>query len=77
MMDNIQSSWYNYQTKAYDERPVGFSLTATDDEIKPYLPQDASVWGMYTCLRQMGRSVPEAMIYVLEAVAGVEHTNPL
>lgn len=76
MKIELESYWMNYRTGQYESRPQGFILTATDEQALDYLPQDPSVKGMFQCLRDMGKSVPDAMIYVLETVSGTEHAKP-
>lgn len=69
--------WMNFHTGQYELRPSGFILTATDEQALDYLPQDKYVKSMYQCLREMGKTVPDAMIYVLETVSGTEHAKPI
>lgn len=77
MNNEPKNHWMNYRTGKYELRPQGFILTATDEQALDYLPQNENAKGMYECLRAMGKSVPDAMIYVLEAVTGIEHTEPI
>lgn len=73
----LERYWMNYRTGEWETRPSGFIFTVTDEQALDYLPQYRNVKGMYECLRAIGKTIPDAMIYVLETVTGTEHTNPI
>jgi len=58
--------WYNYCTNSYE---LG-NAPQTDEEALRYLPQQLAVMGAYSCRRQLGETVLEAMLNVLKVCVG-------
>ncbi len=63
--------WHNYQTGEMDFREA----PETDEEMRPYLPQDPSALGLYQCHREMGKSIMDAAIRTYKAVLGEVWTD--
>lgn len=62
--------WFNNVTQEIDYLELGAGSRFTDDEAKQYIPQSVAAQSMYSCYRELGISIPIAMIGVLEASCG-------
>lgn len=77
MNDQAMAYWFNYKLQDWEQIPVGFSLTASDEWALEHIPQSASAQELYKLSRIIGKSTPDAMVYVLEAYSGIKHSRPM
>ena len=67
-MYDKEGHWYNYDTGSMDYR----TMPTTDEEAVKYLPgtPTPAARSLYLLYREMGDSIPDALIKVLCAVVG-------
>jgi hypothetical protein len=75
MNSEYVSYWRNNRTDEWEAQPEGFLFTLTDQTALDYISQHPSAQGMFMVLRQMGWSIPDAMIHTLEASIGGPYTK--
>ncbi len=63
----METSWYNFKTGEFEFRT---EAPSTDEEAIQYIGQDGGAQGMYRVLRAMGKSIPDAMLYILKVQIG-------